>query len=129
MKNTALTLDIFEGETEEKFGDSLQVSAVRALIEDIRANGRMTPAKSVLCATALQLAQIAAQPKSAIAAVQAAAQLTPLVEKLTEADGDSAGLTEETKELIRALAIDPSPYAEPEAGHRPEPGTPEPAAP
>ena len=60
--NTALKLDIFEGETSAKFGDSLQVEAVRELIADIREKGQMTPAKSVLCATALRLAAIVELP-------------------------------------------------------------------
>lgn len=126
--NTAQVLDIFEGETSAKFGDSLQVEAVRELIADIREKGQMTPAKSVLCATALRLAAIVELPKSAVASVQAAAQLTVLVEKLTADVGDSAGMTEETKALIRALTIDPALYAGTPASDPAEPVTPQPAA-
>lgn len=117
--NTAPELDIFIDETAPKWGDSLQVIAVRELIAKIREDGRMTPAKSVMCSVALRLAEIISNPKSAIAAVQAAAQLTPLIETLTAEAGDSSGMTEETKELIRALTIDPETYARTEAGEHP----------
>ena len=129
MQNTAVMLDIFDGETTPKHGDSLQVLAVRELIEHIKANGLMSPAKQVMCATALKLAELIEHPRSAIAAVQAAAQLTPLIEKLTEADGDAAGMSQETKDLIRALTIDPKDYASPTAGDTAEPGPGEPASP
>ena len=121
--DTALKFDLFEGESDAKYGDSLQVEAVRALISEIREQGNMTPAKQVMSATALKLAQIMDLPKSAIAAVQAAAQLTPLIEKLTADDGNAAGMTPEMKALIDALAIDPTTYASPEAGDTAAPGT------
>lgn len=129
MRDTASMLDIFEDETGPKYGESLQVRAVRELIADIRANGQMTPAKQVMCATALRLAELVEHPKSAIASVQAASQLTPLIEKLTEADGDAAGMSEETRDLIRALTIDPQTYAQPAAGDTAEPAAGEPGTP
>ncbi|QBE48756.1 hypothetical protein [Leucobacter triazinivorans] len=129
VDRTALTLDLFDGETDPKPGDSLQVEAVRALIAEIRENGTMTAAKQVMCATAMRLAHIIEQPKSAIAAVQAAAQLTPLIEKLTAEEGNAAGFTPEMKALIDALAVDPASYAQPPAGDPSEPGTPDPATP
>lgn len=113
----AMKLDLFEGETEPRYGDSLQVEAVRALIKEITEAGEMTAAKQVLCATALKLAEIIEQPKSAIAAVQAAAQLTPLVERLTADSTEQAGMSEETKDLIRALTIDPTTYADTSDGN------------
>lgn len=119
-RRTALMLDIFDGETDPNPADSLQVEAVRALIAEIREKGEMTAAKQVMCATALRLAGICDQPKSAIAAVQAAAQLTPLVEKLT-AEDNAAGFTPEMKALIDALTIDPASYARPEASDPAEP--------
>lgn len=125
--DTSLQLDIFDGETAPKLGDSLQVRAVRELIEEIRANGSMTAAKQVMCATALRLAEVMEMPKSAIAAVQAAAQLTPLIEKLTAEEGSAAGLTPEMKALIDALAVDPQTYARAEAGDTAASAAPEPA--
>ena len=92
-RTTAQTLDLFDTETGPNYGESLQVRAVRELIEEIRENGVMTAAKQVMCATALRLAEVMEMPKSAIAAVQAAAQLTPLIEKLTAEEGNAAGMT------------------------------------
>ena len=50
-----------------------------------------------------------------------------VLEKLTADVGDSAGMTEETKALIRALTIDPALYAGTPASDTPEPHASEPA--
>lgn len=107
----------FEQESKPIYGDPPEVLAVRALIADITEKGQMTPAKQVLTITAVALAQnIAKGNVKGRSIANEAAQLAAIVEQLTAEVGDAAGMTEETKELIRALTIDPQAYARAEAG-------------
>lgn len=109
-------------ESQPKYGDSPEKSAVRALIADIEEKGQMTPAKQVLTVTALALAEnITRGNAKGRSIANEAAQLAAIVEQLTAEVGDAAGMTEETKELIRALTIDPQAYARTPAGDPAEP--------
>lgn len=98
---------LFGDEPLPKYGESDTEAAVRQLIEEIQAKEAMTPARRVLCSTALRLARIIENPgKSAIAAVNAAAQITPLIEKIME-DGqaDAGDLPEELRNLLAAFEV------------------------
>lgn len=99
-------LALFGADFEQKFGESETEAAVRLLIEEIQAKGLMTPARRVLCTTASKLARIIEQPKSAIAAVQAAAQLTPLIEKIIGDDTHTDDLPEELKQLFEVFQVE-----------------------
>lgn len=112
----------FEQEAKPAYGDPPEVLAVRGLIADITDKGHMTPAKQVLTITAVALAQnIAKGNVKGRSIANEAAQLAAIVEQLTAETGDAAGMTEETKELIRALTIDPQAHARPEEGDTAEP--------
>lgn len=103
--STSTELDIFADQTTAKFGDSDTVLTVRALIEEITEQGRMTPRLRVYCSQAIKYASIMDQPKSAVAAVNAGIQLTELIEnQLTEQQASEGGLLEQ---LIAALEGDP----------------------
>lgn len=86
----------------------------------------MTPAKSVLCATALRLAAIVELPQVS-RCLSAGGGSAPVLVEADRRCGDSAGMTEETKALIRALTIDPALYAGTPASDPAEPVTPQPA--
>lgn len=100
---------LFGDDFTPKYGESETEAAVRELIEEIRDKDTMTPARRVLCSTALRLARLIDNPgKSAIAAVNAAAQLTPLIEKIVGEDAtDPNDLPEELRNLLAAFEVKP----------------------
>ena len=89
-------LALFQLDSPGSAPDSQTTREVRALIQEIEDEGRMSPRIRVYSAQALKYAGIMDQPKSAIAAVQAGIQLTDLIEThLTvkaDDDGDLAAL-------------------------------------
>lgn len=121
---------LFGTETASNYGKSEEEKAVHALIDELEANNAMTTKKRALCVSALRLAQIASQPKSAIAAVQALDKLTDLLDRIDpEPTGSDAALSTEMKDLINALTIDPPLHARTETSNPPEPGPNESASP
>lgn len=129
-EHTSLVFDLFEQAKQEKYGDSLQTIAVRELIADLDTNGEMTPAKRVLAATALSLAENIERGNSKGRAIaNEAAQLAALVEQLTAERGTTDDMTPETKALINALTIDATVYARTPPLHETEPEQAEPTRP
>lgn len=96
---------LFAVESQQIQAESETVIAVRELIQQITDEERMTPAMRVMCGTALRLAAIIEHPKSAIASVNAAGQLTALIEKLADDQTNTDDLPPELVKLLAAFEV------------------------
>lgn len=98
---------LFAVETPQNLGQSETENAVRELIQQINDEERMTPAMRIMTSTALRLAALVENPgKSAIAAVNAAGQLTALLEKIVGDDrANTDDLPPELLQLLQAFEV------------------------
>ena len=127
-KETALELDIFAAERTEKFGDSILILAIRQRMAEIEHDGRMTPEKRVLVALALEAAEAAQRGKAKGRAISGEVeQVRGILAELRDDETDQSGMTQETKDLIRALTIDPALHANAAPRDTAEPRPAEPA--
>lgn len=127
-EETSLELDIFADQRAEKFGESILTKAIRQRMAEIESEGKMTPEKQVLVALALEAAEAAQRGKGKGRAISGEVeQVRAILTELRDEEADQSGMTQETKDLIRALTIDPQTYAAAAQLHAPESRQAEPA--